>query len=411
MPVGQALQDSLTTGLIAGLAGVGSLGLAVSGGGDSMALLHLAHQAGLRPKIATVDHGLRAASADEARMVARVCADLGLEHTTLSWQGWDHRGNLQNAARRARRALLADWAGAQGLTAVALAHTRDDLAETFLMRLGRGAGVDGLAAMRPLWHEQGVQFRRPLLAASRDHLREYLRGIDAEWVDDPSNEMDRFDRVRVRKALKLLAPLGIDPVRLADVAAHMSQARLALEAGAEALMRECVTARAGILWICPEIFDAPLDLQRRLLQQVIAGIHPQDYAPRGPALVALRDRLQRGVAGQLAGCHFTVHGGAILAFREGKTLQRLDADQVWDGVWHVGNPRQGTQIGPLGAEGLRQWPAWRGTGIPRAALLSQPSLWHKETLISTPCMGPNGEGPVFFRAKQGNCLDDLNLSH
>lgn len=411
MPVAPALTDHLITELTAGLAGAGPLGLAVSGGGDSMAMLHLAHRAGLRPHVATVDHGLRAASADEARMVARVCTGLGLPHVILPWQGWDQRGNLQDAARRARRGLLADWARVQGLTAVALAHTRDDLAETFLMRLGRGAGVDGLAAMRPLWHEQGVQFRRPLLAASRDHLREYLRGIDAEWVDDPSNEMDRFDRVRVRKALKLLAPLGIDPSRLAEVAAHMSQARLALEAGAETLMLANISGRAGILRIDPRIFDAPIDLQRRLLQRVIDWVHPQDYAPRGAALVALRDRLQRGVAGQLAGCHFIAKDGAILAFREGKALQHLEADQVWDGVWHVGNPRQGTQIGPLGAQGLQQWPKWRDLGIPRAALLSQPSLWQGETLISTPLLAATGAPQVFFRAKQGNCLDDLNLSH
>ncbi len=407
MPVG--LQDALIKALIAGLAGTERIGLAVSGGGDSMAMLHLVHRAGLRPHVATVDHGLRAASADEARMVARVCADLNVPHKTLHWQGWDQRGNLQDAARRARRRLLADWA--QGLSAVALAHTRDDVSETFLMRLGRGAGVDGLAAMRPSWHEFGTQFLRPLLGTARDDLRGFLRSIDADWVDDPSNEMDRFDRVRVRKALKLLAPLGIDGARLADVAAHMSQARAALDAAAQALMREHIKGQAGILRINPQMFTAPLDLQRRLLAAVIAWIHPQDYGPRGPALVALRDRLHTGLGGQLAGCHFILHGGDILAFRETKSLQRHDADQVWDDVWRVANPRKGMQIAPLAAEGLRQWSAWRDTGIPRMALLSQPSVWHNETLIGTPLMAPKDTPQVLFRAKQGNCLDDLNLSH
>lgn len=409
MPIG--LQDDLIKTLTAGLAGAGQVGLAVSGGGDSVAMLHLAHRAGLRPHVATVDHGLRAASADEARMVARLCGDLGLSHVTLPWHGWNHSGNLQDAARRARRGLLAQWARARGVSAVAFAHTRDDLSETFLMRLGRGAGVDGLAAIRPSWHENGVQFLRPLLDVSRDQLRDFLRSIDATWIDDPSNEMDRFDRVRVRKALKLLAPLGIDSTRIADVAAHMSQARIALEAGAEALMREYVTGRAGILRIDPQMFAAPLDLQRRLLQQVISWVHPQDYGPRGPALVALRERLQKGLGGQLAGCHFVMQDGAILAFREGKTLQCHNADQVWDGVWHVANPPQGTEIGPLGAQGLQQWSDWRDLGIPRAALLSQPSLWQGETLICTALMATRNTPQVLFRAKLGNCLDDLNLSH
>jgi tRNA(Ile)-lysidine synthase len=374
-----------------------------------MAMLHLAHRAGLRPHVATVDHGLRAASADEARMVARVCADLNLPHVTLSWQGWNQRGNLQDAASRARRRLLANWA--QGLSAVALAHTRDDLAETFLMRLGRGAGVDGLAAMRPHWHEHGVRFLRPLLDATRADLRAFLRSINADWVDDPSNEMDRFDRVRVRKALKLLTPLGIDSTRIAEVAAHMSQARLALEAGAEALMHDHITGNMGILRISPQIFDAPLDLQRRLLQRVINWVHPQDYGPRGAALVALRDRLHKGLGGQLAGCHFLVNRGAIFAFREGKSLQRHDAGQLWDRVWQICEPVADTQIGPLGADGLRQWADWRDMGIPRAALLSQPSLWQGETLMCTPLMAALGGQQVFFRLKQGNCLDDLNLSH
>lgn len=411
MPVGLALQDELSNKLTVGLADAGPLGLAVSGGGDSMAMLHLAHRLGLRPDVATVDHGLRAASAEEARMVARICADLNLSHVTLPWTGWDQRGNLQEAASRARRGLLADWARSKGLASVAFAHTRDDLAETFLMRLGRGAGVDGLAAMRPRWQENGVQFLRPLLDTARDDLRAFLRSIDATWIDDPSNDMDRFDRVRVRKALKLLAPLGIEPARIADVAAHMRQARSALEASAEALIKHHVTGRAGILRISPDVFDAPLDLQRRLLQSVITWIHPQDYGPRGLALVALRDRLQQGLGGQLAGCHFLVKFGAIFAFREVKSLQYHRADQVWDGVWHVANPAASWQIGPLGTEGLRQWSDWRGMGIPRAAMLSQPSLWQGETLIGTALMQETDASQVFFRAKLGNCLDDLNLSH
>lgn len=411
MPIGSSRAQELSRILTAGLGDAAPLGLAVSGGGDSMAMLHLAHHAGLRPQVATVDHGLRSASADEARMVARVCAGLGLPHVTLLWQGWDHRGNLQLAARRARRGLLADWARTQGLSAVALAHTRDDLAETFLMRLGRGAGVDGLAAMQSQWQEHGIQFLRPLLATSRDDLRDFLRSIDAEWVEDPSNEMDRFDRVRVRKALKMLTPLGIEPRRIAEVAAHMSQARSGLEAGADRLITETITGRCGILCINPQIFDAPLDLQRRLLQRVILWLHPQDYAPRGPALVALRDRLQTGLGGQLAGCHFLVRAGILFAFREAKTLQHTRADQVWDGVWHVSHPSHDTQIGPLGAEGLRQWPDWRNLGLPRAAMLSQPSLWQGETLIDTALLHKSNLPPVFFRAKQGNCLDDLNLSH
>lgn len=394
-----------------GLGAVGPLGLAVSGGGDSMAMLHLAHQIGLKPQIATVDHGLRPESAFEARMVAGVAAKMGLRHDTLHWRGWDGQGNLQDQARRARKALLTQWAKERGLAAVALAHTCDDLAETFLMRLARGAGIDGLSAMQTRWSENGIVFLRPLLAARRDDLRAYLTGIAAQWVDDPSNEMDRFDRVKIRKTLALLDPLGIDARRLADVAGHISVARTALDHGTDDLIRQKVTGRAGILSLATAIFDAPLELQRRLLQRVILWLHPHDYAPRGDAITALQQRLRQGMASQLAGCHFLPFKGKILAFREANTLSPQASFHIWDHVWQVNDPPQNTVIAALGPSGLSQWQGWRAVGFPRAALLSQPSLWRDDALISTPLMTPPNEKPVFFRAKADNCLDDLNLSH
>ena len=157
MTAGAAAPNSPAAALEAALAAVfpdarpTALGVAVSGGGDSVALLCLmadwAAPREVRLAAATVDHGLRPEAAAEAAGVAALCGRLGLAHATLRWEGWDGRGNLMDAARRARRRLLADWAAEQGLAAVALAHTRDDQAETVLMRLARGAGVDGLSAM------------------------------------------------------------------------------------------------------------------------------------------------------------------------------------------------------------------------------------------------------------------------
>ena len=178
----------------------GHVAVAVSGGSDSMALLMLmqrwAEDNGARISAVTVDHGLRPEAAGEAAMVARFCAQRGIPHEVLKWQGWDGTGNLQAAAREARYRLIADWVRAQGVEAVCLGHTRDDQAETFLMRLARKAGSDGLRGMPDRFDRHGVHWVRPVLGQSRADLRAFLRRHGVLWVEDSSNEDERFDRVR-----------------------------------------------------------------------------------------------------------------------------------------------------------------------------------------------------------------------
>ncbi len=236
------------------------IALAVSGGGDSMAMLYLAHNWtrdwGVRLHVVTVDHGLRPESAGEAAMVARECAALGWPHTTLKWT-WDGKGNLQDAARQARLHMINRWRGL--IEHVLMAHTQDDVAETFLMRLARGSGVDGLSAMSdrrkvelgpttvlqdaefdgPLPPQskpgKGTRVRpgsfhvvRPCLGMRRSDLRHYLKVLNGPWVDDPSNDNTAFERVRVRQALSGLTELGLDVDTLAGTAHRMSRARFAL---------------------------------------------------------------------------------------------------------------------------------------------------------------------------------------
>ena len=153
------------------------LGVAVSGGGDTMALLVMLLALEPRPvlHVATVDHGLRVASRSEAEGVAAFCAARGIAHATLRWDDWDQSGNLQDAARRARYRLLSARARGLRIADVALGHTGDDNAETFLMGLARGAGLDGLSGMRRRFVRGGVTFHRPLLDMRRDALRDMLR--------------------------------------------------------------------------------------------------------------------------------------------------------------------------------------------------------------------------------------------
>ena len=186
----------------------GPIGLAVSGGSDSIALLRLAHQwaarSGASLIVLTVDHRLRRASAAEAATVAALCERLGLPHQTLHWQAPEAR---QSAARRARHALLAGALNSAGGQLLLTGHTADDQAETFLMRARQGSGWYGLACMRalsisPAWPEgAGVWIARPLLGERRAHLRAWLSGQGSGWSDDPSNQNPAFERVRVRALL------------------------------------------------------------------------------------------------------------------------------------------------------------------------------------------------------------------
>ena len=366
-----------------------ALGLAVSGGGDSMAMLHLAVAAGLEVRVVTVDHGLREAAAAEAALVARVCAGYAVSHEILRWH-WDGRGNLQDAARRGRRRLMGEWARGRGVAAVALAHTRDDLAETFVMRLARGAGVEGLAAMAGRWDQAGVTWVRPLLGVSRRELREYLRGLGVAWVEDPSNENLRFDRVRARRALVGLAGLGVTAARLAAVAGHLAEARAALEAMADQAALAVLKAEAGVVRIDgAALARQPAEVQRRLVSRVIRWIAVAEYGPRGAALSALLARLLAGKPGVLAGCRFGVTTTGVTAFREAKAVAAVvcGPDQLWDGRWQVSGPvPPGAEIRALGA-GIARCPDWRATGLPRAALMAGPALWLGERLIAAPLAG------------------------
>lgn len=379
-----------------------------------MALMHLAHQLGIEARVATVDHRLRLASADEAHMVARAAQELGYGHDTLTWRGWDGRGNVQDRARRARRDLLAAWAQENGLDGVALAHTSGDLAEGFIMRLARGAGVDGLAAMPTRFVHDGAAFLRPILWATRDELRVFCAARGAVWVDDPSNEAVKFDRVRARKALPQLAKLGIGPQVLVGVAAHLREASDALDYASDDLARACLHQANGVITLAPEWQNAPPELQRRLIQRVILWIAPADYPPRGAALGEAMLRVAQGLPTQLAGCHFVPHHGQTLAFREARRCGGpVEAQSIWDGMWRYcgQTPDAAAKIAPLAGAGLLQWQGWRALGLPRAALLSQPGLWADGQMIATPFLHDNAQSHAFLRSPAADSLYSKRLSH
>lgn len=257
----------------------------MSGGPDSLALLLLA-QAALPGRIAaaTVDHGLRAESADEAAMVAQLCAGLGVPHQVLTVTLAP--GNLQSEARAARYAALAQWMEAEGLDALASAHHADDQAETLLMRLGRASGVAGLAGVRARGAVPGTRHAllRPLLGWRRAELAGILSAAGISAAADPSNEDERFDRARMRKAIA--GADWLDVSALAASAGHLADADAALDWAAQREWRECVTPAPMGLTYRPQ---APRAIALRVLGRIVRELDGE--TPRGGTLARLFDSL------------------------------------------------------------------------------------------------------------------------
>lgn len=227
-----------TDELFAPLAGAAGLLIAVSGGPDSMALLHMsarwrASRAGPPVRVATVDHGLRPGSREEAEAVAVACGALGLEHAILTWRGEKPASRLQERARAARYDLLAAHARAGGLDTIVTAHHAGDQAETVLMRLQRGSGPAGLAGMRPLGRVPGnedILLARPLLGVAKADLVALCHALGQAFFEDPGNDSAAFARGRARRLAPLLAREGLDGAALLRLAARAGRAEAALAA-------------------------------------------------------------------------------------------------------------------------------------------------------------------------------------
>lgn len=373
------------------VSGLSRLGVAVSGGSDSLGLLHLLHDLeGPELHVVTVDHGLRPTSAGEALHVARISEAMGHGHTTLAWEGWDGRGNLQDEARRTRYSMMADWAKARGLDAVALGHTMDDAAETFLMRLRRAAGIDGLSPMAERFERHGVTFLRPLLFCRREALRDLLASRGVTWVEDPSNDDDSFDRVRTRRTLEALAPLGLTAERIRTVSAHLGDARAALDAYALRFARAHVSSVAGDL-----IFDRtalqgePPEARRRLLAAGLRFIATAPYPPRKEPLDDLLAAVAERRNTALHGARVLVSDMTVRLTREHAAVATLKTptNALWDARWRLDGPHAaGLEIRPLG-EAVAGVAGWRETGLPRATLIASPAVWSRETLVAAPVAG------------------------
>jgi len=354
--------------------------IAVSGGSDSMALLQLASEAFHNTNISvvamTVDHALRPESRREAEKVAAWCDSLGVEH---------HCTRL-------------------GISYLMTGHTLDDQAETFLMRLARGSGVDGLSAISEkkssIYAEgsgqNGVALMRPLLGLSREQLRGHLRAIGQDWIDDPTNEDATYDRVKARQILETLGPLGLTKERLATTARVMGMAREALEAQAGNPQDVWDWSLLGFARTNVSAFnDLPKEIALRRLSAAMMRLTGNPYRPRLKALEGVLDSQFAGHT--LHGCIVRNARAQLIVMREPNAVAEpprpFEPVENWDNRFQidVNGPRdESLTIRMIGEEGLRQIPVktehlshdWHNAH--HYARMTTPALWRDDVLVFAP---------------------------
>ena len=407
------------------------IAVAVSGGADSMALALLAdcwaRDRGGRVIALTVDHGLRSGAAEEAGQVGRWLAERGIEHRTLTWTGDKPDTGVQAVAREARYRLMAKTCRNSGILHLLIAHHLEDQAETFLLRLGRSSGIDGLAAMSAVFETDGIRLLRPLLQVPRERLRSFLGDQGQDWIEDPSNENRAYARVRIRQSLPELAAAGVSAAALVETSMRMAHVRVALEATASTLLgRAAFVHPMGYVDLDGQtLFDAPEEISRRALSRALMCVGGGIYAPATKKLEALHEKMKAQLCdlkswkGATLGRCRVVFGSAG-RFRIMREMRHLPAREAvpaggqvyWDhrfdlrfGVRESDRGEAGLRfvhndlaIAPLGVAGLAEIRSAGGCeamgDIPSAVLWSLPAMFVDQNVTAVPHLDYINRAPV-----------------
>ena len=384
------------------------LAVAVSGGPDSMALCLLAarwvRQRGGHLLALTVDHRLRPDSTAEAAAVGASLTRRDIPHRILTWADAPARAS-QEAARRARYALLEQACRDAGIRDLLVAHHREDQAETVLLRLAKGSGIDGLAGMAAWRPAPWGRLLRPLLDLPKARLAATCAAVGVVPVDDPSNRSSRYARARLRAARAALAAEGLTDDRLWDVARRAGLARAALERLTAELGRRAVRLDpAGWAAIdLPALRAADPEIARRLLDSVTACIGGGIEA-RFEALERLAEALQGGaVLGRTLGrCRLRAAGDRLLVLRERRGLPEIagpppGASLLWDGRFRIEIPPDAGPDDRIAAWGDAAAGKGRRESLPFEAAAVLPALWREDRVRHPPRLGKAAEGGLSVR--------------
>ena len=382
--------------------GSSSIGIAVSGGSDSMALFYLSlfwvQRTGNVMKVASVNHGLRKGSDAEIEFVKdRVGKNL-ISHFPLQSKVdiGDLQGNIQDNARKVRYKLLTEWAKKEGIECILLGHTLDDQEENLILRFFRGSGVDGLASIQKKKYHNNILWFRPLLEYRKDFLQDFLKKIGKDWVEDPSNVDEKFERVKIRKLLPKLKKSGLIKKRFAQTADHMRRASKVLATAAinEAKSMIEITELGETKIESFKYYKALEDTRLRILSGLISWYSGRFYRPRFTQL----DHLQKLIAEtgnikgvSLGGTIIKQSGGFININRELsliKSREHINSKNIlWDNRWNIKFEEfheQNLKVVPLGSLNYKKKELFDLNSSAKGILDTLPAILKDNKLVFTP---------------------------
>lgn len=292
--------------------------VAVSGGVDSMALLHMVADAKMNAVALTVDHGLRPSSGAEAKMVASFAASMGVPHETLIWDGKKPKNGIEAAARNARYALLTEYCRVNKIDVLVIAHQADDQIETFLMNLARGSGVYGLAAMRSETVRDGIILARPLLDIPRDMLKEYCDKNNIPYVHDEMNDDENLLRIKMRKNRHVLRDkLDISDDRILLAIKSLGRVRDMLENTVDNLIRVISFENNRAVFGASFLFDMDAEIRLKFISRLLQIIGKTVYPPRLKNVERVLEKLKGDTIMTVNHCVVRRMGTKILVAPEG----------------------------------------------------------------------------------------------
>ena len=368
-----------------------SIGVAVSGGSDSMALLNILADCKFNRKpeiiVASIDHGLRPESKSEVEFVKKICEMKRFKHFSLKpcISLSDRQGNLQDNARSARYQLLRDWAISENIQCVLLGHTLDDQEENLLIRFLRGSGVDGLVSMEDMVFRNDVLWIRPLLRLRKRELRNYLRNNNYRWIEDSSNYDNKYLRVKIRKLLQQLRSLNLITPNFVKTADHMSRAsKLSREIAKSDSKTLLSFNKVGQITFEVEKFSQLFeDTRYRILAGIISWFSGNFYKPRFSQLENMHNKILKvNLTGStLGGAVFKEKNGIVTVTRELASIEEnyLVKNQkfIWDNRWLItlkSGIREKLYVKPYGLLGLEEPKFFIKSEFDKSALATIPVL-------------------------------------